>query len=182
MADDPRVLEVVEQYIRRQHLIDAAYGLLDKSGRVGAANHVAQQMDDSTKMRLDVVCTEICAIMSVPLAAVTLVNETKQLVLGACGMSHEPQDRDHSFCIFVAASGMPFQISDLDATPEELTCIPAWEERNIRAYLGRPLTIQEQTVGALCVVDFVPREWTQLDKMMLENYAAHVNGILEERT
>jgi len=180
-VDDPRVLELVEQYIRRQHMIEAAYGLLDKPGRVGAANHVAQQMDDGTKMRLDTVCSEICTMMSVPLAAVTLVNDSKQLVLGACGMSHEPQDRDHSFCIFVAASGMPFQISDLDATPEELTCIPAWEKRSIRAYLGRPLIIQEQTVGALCAVDFVPREWTDLEHTMLDNYAAHVSGILEER-
>jgi GAF domain-containing protein len=179
MADDPRVLELVEQYIRRQDIIRQAYGLLNNPGRVGAADHVASAIDQQTQDRLDTICSEVCTMLEVPLAAITLINADKQLVLGACGMSHEPMDRDHSFCIFVASSGTAFQLSDLGDA--DLTCLPAYTEKNIRAYLGRPLNVRDQPVGALCAVDFEPREWSDIEHSLLTSYAAHISAILEER-
>lgn len=97
-------------------------------------------------------------------------------------MSKETTEREHSLCIFVAASGTDFDLSDLGATEQELMCLPPYAQKNVRAYLGRPLVVHDEPVGALCLVDFVPRTWTETEKMTLTAYAAHVSSILEERT
>ena len=182
MADDPRVLDLVDQYLRRHELIKATYGLLNDPGRVGAAEHVAQVLSDETKATLDKICGEICEILNVPLAAVTLIDSEYQMIIGACGTSKQAMERGHSLCIFVAASGTDFDLSDLDVGEQELLCLPAYQKSNVRAYLGRPLVVHDETVGALCLVDYVPRAWTETEKMTLTAYAAHVSSVLEERT
>lgn len=161
-------------------MIAEAYGLLDDPGRVEATSNVADAMDERTRNTLDKMCVDLCALINVPVAAVTLLGSQRQLVLGACGMSHAPVDRDHSFCIFVAASGTSFEMSDIEEP--EIAKHPGYTKRNVRAYLGKPLVVRKQTVGALCAVDWVPREWSELDHLMLTNYAAHASSILEEKT
>lgn len=179
MDDDPRVLDLVEQYLRRRSDIKQMYGLLDDPARVGMTERVVSHLDSDLVDQLDVICNEICVVLDVPAAAVTLVDSDHQIIAGAAGIYHGKDPRDHSLCIFVAASGMQFSLSDLDK--EDLSCLPAYVEANIRAYLGRPLVVQNQTVGALCLIDFVVREWSDLEQETLTNYAAHVSGVLEEK-
>lgn len=179
MADDPRVLELVEQYMRRNSMIKAARSLLDSPGRVETANHLLEMVPPKVRRRLDAICDELCNIIKVPMAAVTLVNESEQLFLGACNLGPEPIPRDHSLCMFVAASGQSFELNDLPLKDQQ--DLPAYFNDGVRAYLGRPLMVHLQTVGSLCVVDRVPREWTELENQLLTNFAAHVSSILEEQ-
>lgn len=180
MADDPRVLDLVEQYLRRRSDIKQMYGLLDDPARVGVTQRVISHLDGDLVDHLDVICNEICVVLDVPAAAVTLVDSDTQIIAGAAGIYHGKNPRDHSLCLFVAASGTQFSLSDLEQ--EDLSCLPAYVEAHIRAYLGRPLVVRNQTVGALCLIDFLVREWTDIEQETLTNYAAHVSGILEEKT
>lgn len=176
--DDPHVLDLVDQYLRRNAIIKQAQAMLDDPERVGAANHLLT-VSPGVRTRLDRLCDEVCEIMHVPMSAVTLVNEDQQLFLGACNLGPEPIDRDHSLCMFVAASGQSFDLSSL--AQEDQQTLPAYFNDGVRAYLGRPLVVFRQTVGSLCVVDRVPRDWTTLENQLLTSYAAHVSSILEEQ-
>lgn len=181
MPDDPRVLDLVDRYLRRRDDIKQMYGLLDDPARVGEVQQVISNLDGDLIDHLDVICNEICVVLDVPAAAVTMVDGGVHIIAGASdAVDHGKNPRDHSLCIFVAASGTQFDMSDL--TTEDLSCLPAYVEANIRAYLGRPLVVRSQPVGALCLIDFIAREWTDVEKETLTNYAAHVSGILEEKT
>lgn len=180
MADDPHVLDLIQQYMHRNDIIKSAQRMLDNPGRVDAANHINAVIKEPIRRKLDALCEEICALVKVPMAAVTLVNEDQQLFLGACNLGPEPIERDHSLCMFVAASGQSFELNSLSM--EEQESLPAYFNDGVRAYLGRPLIVHRQPVGSLCVVDRVPREWTELENQLLTNYAAHASSILEERT
>jgi hypothetical protein len=113
MADDPHVLELVDAFVRQQSVINQMQNMLDNPARVDRANDVAKGITETMQIVLDKICDDLAALIKVPVAAVTLVNKDQQLVLGACGMSHAPVKRDHSFCIFVAASGTAFEMQDV---------------------------------------------------------------------
>lgn len=181
MADELEVMALVQQYLDRQGIINRAYGLLDDSARVNEAEYIAANVSKEKQVRLDELCSRICNLLEVPMTAVTLIDGKNQIVLGACGMDRDPMGRDQSLCIFVASSGLGFELGDLDVSEQDLVCLPAVRDREIRAYIGRPLVVRNQTIGALCLVDYVPRVWTEKENILLTDYALFVSNILEEK-
>lgn len=182
MADDPRVLALVQQYVERQGIIGQALGLLNEPGRVGVSQKVAANIKNFTQAKLDAICDDVALLLKVPLSTISIVDDKNTFVMGACGMNHKINERDHSYCLFVASSGMDFQIEDVGASEEQMMALQPYREMGVRAYLGRPLLVDNAAVGSLCAVDFVPRQWTQTEHMLMTNYAAHVSSILEEET
>lgn len=181
MADDPQVLEIVEQYLRRQSIIDRVHGLLNDPGRVDLASHFSTVvLSDPVQRRLDSVCADVSTMLRVPMSTASIVDGTNTTVAGAYGIDHICVERDKSYCIFVAASGMQFEIDDTGATPQQMSFLEPYVKMKVRAYLGCPIRVSDQTIGSLCAVDFEPRQWTDLDRTILSSYAEHVNSILEE--
>ena len=108
----------------------------------------------------------------VPVAAVSLVEECRQVYPGAYGL---PEDADsirqaplsHSFCKYVVINDAPLVVSDLREHP--VLCLsPSIRDFGVIAYAGVPLHGPEgEVLGSLCllarrVVDWAPEQLSTL--------------------
>ena len=126
--------------------------------------------EDETAVRavpaLDRLAALVGKLLRVPVALVSLVEETRQQFPGMYGTLPAPFDQrqtpiSHSFCQHVAATGEPLVIQDA-RLDERVACNPAVRDLNVISYLGMPLTISSgQVLGSLCAIDSVPRGWTE---------------------
>jgi len=77
----------------------------------------------------------------------------------------------HSFCKNVRAADAPFVVLDT-ATDPRVRGNPAIELYGIASYLGCPIHLSgREPIGALCVMDTVPRNWTDADIALLSRFA-----------
>ncbi|MEM6678114.1 MAG: GAF domain-containing sensor histidine kinase [Pseudomonadota bacterium] len=121
----------------------------------------------------------ISQALSVPVALVTLVGETRQVFQSQHGLG-EPwatvgeTPLTHSFCQHCVADGRPFVVEDArsNARVEQNLAV---SELGVVAYLGVPLQAPDGAViGAVCAIDTVPRAWGPQERAVLEALAASV--------
>ena len=127
--------------------------------------------------------TELAArICKAPVAMISLVDENRQWFKSKVGITVEETSRDISFC------GHAINQSDLFIVPD--ATLDKRFARNplvtsppkIRFYAGAPLiTPDGYALGALCVIDQVPRELLPDQKEALRILARHVVSQLELR-
>src|SRR5262245_32548632 len=123
-------------------------------------------------------------LLHVPVALVSLVDGERQFFKSCVGLAEPLASRrqtplTHSFCKHAVASGQPFIVSDARRHPM-VTDNPAVSESGTIAYAGIPLTTTEgHTLGAFCVVDTRPHEWTEEEIRALRSLAASVMSEIE---
>jgi GGDEF domain-containing protein len=121
------------------------------------------------------------ALIGAPLALLSLVDRDRQFFKSAVGLSPGVSDRQtplsHSFCRHVVARQAQLVVTD--AREDQLVRDnPAIDELGIIAYAGEPVTTSDgQTLGAFCVIDTEPRDWTPDELTLLRDLAA---GLLAE--
>lgn len=117
-------------------------------------------------------------------AAVTLLEPTRQRLIGAAGLG-APYDvtretpLSHSFCQYVVSDGRPLVVADARLVPE-LAGNPAIPDLDVIAYAGWPISRPaapsagdvagkqcNEVLGAVCVIDHEPREWSSRDLLAL---------------
>lgn len=108
---------------------------------------------------------------------VSLVAEDRQFFISACGLgepyaSTRETPLSHSFCKHVVVSKEPLIVTDARTMPL-LAKNPAVTDLNVIAYLGVPLVSHGEVIGALCVINNEPREWTS-DNIEVLTELAHV--------
>lgn len=116
-------------------------------------------------------------LLGVRVAFVSLVDERVNLVKSM--VSPEPPsaaepvsvDLEHSFCKFIVESGRRLVVSD--ARRHELVKDnPSVREYNVVAYAGIPIVAQQEAIlGALCVCQETPRDWSEHELEVLEELA-----------
>jgi len=120
-------------------------------------------------------------MLKVPTSMITLLERDRQLVLSHTGADGSARPRtesplDYSYCQYPVTSRQPLRIDDTARHPL-VRDNPARAKLNVGAYLGIPIiTDDDQAVGALCVVDSVPRDWSDHEVEVLEELA----GMLTE--
>ena len=118
-------------------------------------------------------------VLRVPVALVSLVDGDRQFFKSCVGLpepwaSSRQTPLTHSFCKHAVASGEPFVVSDARLDPLVRDNL-AVSELGVIAYAGIPLTTTEGlTLGAFCVIDARPREWTEEEIEILRSLAASV--------
>lgn len=124
--------------------------------------------------------TELTAVtLEVPMAAITLVEETRQFFVSAIGLPRDVARAretciDVSHCRHVVERDAPVVLEDTRAAASVMP-VPG-----IRAYAGMPLRTPEGLVlGALCVMDVTPRRWTARELRMLEAVSTLAMGEIE---
>lgn len=120
-----------------------------------------------------------------PTALVSLVDEDRQYFKSALGLgeplaSQRQTPLSYSFCQYVAASGKPLVVEDA-RTHELVKDNPAVSELGVIAYLGTPLWAEGKCIGSLCVLENQPRQWSEEDRLALQDLAATVNTEIELR-
>jgi hypothetical protein len=127
---------------------------LDDPERLGAFTGELLEAHDDPE--LHAIVTEAARMSGYPIALVSLVLRRTQFIRAQVGMPRElaisrATDRCSSFCQYVVSSNAPFEVTG--AQNDQRVSQTLVEKYGIRAYLGLPLTVGGQTLGALCVID-----------------------------
>jgi two-component system cell cycle sensor histidine kinase/response regulator CckA len=126
-------------------------------------------------------------LVNAPIALVTLIDEDRQFFLSCVGLP-EPltvarqTPLSYSLCKHLVATDEPLIISDLRVHPV-LRDDATLQSFGILAYAGIPLrTATGHVLGSFCVLDVVPRDWTQEQIEMLTTLANSAISEIELRS
>ncbi len=133
-------------------------------------------LDSPPERAFDSLTNLTCRLLRVPVSLVSLVDADRQFFKSSRGLAHPWAARrqtplTHSFCKHVVVTREPLVIVDARQHPLVMTN-EAIRDLNVIAYLGIPLRAPGgQTIGSLCAIDSVPREWTPEDLGVLAELA-----------
>ncbi len=126
-------------------------------------------------------------IFKTPVSLITLVDSDRQFFKSSCGLP-EPwatarqTPLSHSFCQYVVGRSAPLVVQN--AYEDGLVKTNgAVRDINVVAYLGVPITTPDRmhTLGSFCVIDTVPRQWTDADTELLTSLSESLMTEIEMR-
>lgn len=101
-------------------------------------------------------------LLQAPMAAVTLVDCDRVVLVSSCGLGDRSGQMplEESICQYAVAAGAPLVIEDVLNDPR-LSRHPSAAALRIASYAGAPLvTADDYAVGTICVMDSMPRSWS----------------------
>ncbi len=143
-------------------------------------------LDSPTEEAFDRLTRLASKLLQAPISTVTLVDADRQFYLSCTGIpeplaSARETPMEMSFCKHTVVLGEPLIIPDTRGHPI-VGDNPAIEGFGVQAYAGIPLlTPSGHALGTLCVMDFVPRQWTEDQVSSLTDLAAAVSTEIELR-
>ncbi|HEX7630746.1 MAG TPA: PAS domain S-box protein [Lacunisphaera sp.] len=129
---------------------------------------------------LTLLAAQICGV---PTAMVSLVDEKRQWFKSKLGISATETSRDVAFCAHtILRPHQVLEVRDAEADPRFADSPLVKQDPHIRFYAGAPLvTADGHALGALCVMDAVPRNLTVDQLAALEALSRRVVAQLELR-
>lgn len=140
-------------------------------------------LDTAPEVNFDDIVALAAQICAAPTALISLLDSDRQWFKARTGFAPHETDLDRSVCRHVVASETAVIIPDLTVDDRTAANPLVVGEDGIRFYAGVPLVTRFGTVGALCVIDMVPRaEGLSADQQVaLERLARQVVALLEMR-
>jgi GAF domain-containing protein len=130
--------------------------------------------DDLTRL-----ATYIC---KTPMAAISLIDSDRQWFKSRVNISEEQTSRDVSFCAHAILQDAPLIVPDAAADERFVDNPFVTTEMRFRFYAGSPLiSNQGYKLGALCVIDTVPRDLSAGQIAALRALSRQVTTQLELR-
>lgn len=132
-------------------------------------------LDTPPEERFDRLTRLARKMFGVPIALVSLVDEHRQWFKSRAGLEVPETPRDVSFCGHTILDDAPMIVPD--ALEDDRFCDNplVCDEPNVRFYAGAPLRAPNgQRIGAFCLMDRRPREFTEDDVLALQDLAAMV--------
>src|SRR5436190_8538172 len=133
-------------------------------------------LDTAAEESFDRLTRLAAKLTGVPATFISLVDEGGDFYKSCFGFG-EPlattrQLEGTTFCHYAIVSSGPLLIPDTMADPV-FRDVPTVQSLGVRAYAGIPLVTDEgHAIGSFCAIDFVPRQWTELDVEILTELAA----------
>ncbi len=123
-------------------------------------------------------------LLGVPASFISLVDAERDFYKSACGFG-EPlasvrELTGPTFCHYTVQRTEPLVIPDTAADPEYRD-VPTVRTLGVAAYVGVPLVVGGQTVGAFCTIDTHPRNWSSDEVEVLVELAASAQREMELR-
>ncbi len=139
-------------------------------------------LDTGPEEEFDNITKLVAFICETPIALISLVDENRQWIKSSFGFKPQDIPRKMSFCQHTISGKEVYEIPDtLKSGIFKENPFVANAPR-IRFYAGHPLTTPEgYNIGALCVVDRIPKKLNDDQKLALTTLAKHVMSILELR-
>jgi len=159
----------------------SGYSSLEEDARLAALRSY-EILDTAPEAIFDEFVRLAASIAGTPTALISLVDGSRQWFKAKVGLDASETPRDVAFCDHAIRGSEVFVVKD--ATLDErfaqnplVTNDPA-----IRFYAGAPLlTIDGHALGTLCIIDYVPREFTQAQCEALQTLSSHVMAQLDLR-
>jgi diguanylate cyclase (GGDEF)-like protein len=114
----------------------------------------------------------------VPVALITLMAEKCNWFKSAQGTSLDQEPREMSFCSHAIMGNDIFTIPDTLLDPAFADNPLVRSEPFVRFYAGHPVMYRGSPMGALCIIDVVPRQLLSSDRESLTSLAKWVEGEL----
>lgn len=132
-------------------------------------------LDSEVEVAFDRLTRLAVRLVKVPAAFVSLVDEHRDFYKSACGFG-EPlasmrELEGPTFCHFTIQSEQPLVIPDTEADPV-YRLVPTVQSLGVKAYVGIPIVVNGQVIGAFCAIDMAPHAWTTDEIEMLSELAA----------
>lgn len=132
-------------------------------------------LDTLPEERFDRLARVAKKMFEVPIALVTLVDETRQWFKSCVGLNASETPRDISFCGHAILGDEVFIIPNAKEDPRFADNPLVLSEPHIRFYAGCPLrALNGQKLGTLCIIDCKPRNLGIEDIMPLQDLASMV--------
>ncbi|MBJ6126056.1 AI-2E family transporter [Microvirga splendida] len=132
----------------------------------------------------DAIAKRVAEAFGAPIALVSMITDEQQLMPGAQGLppdldASRQVPREESVCGHVVATDEVIVSEDVTKDPR-FTNNPLVLEKGIRFYAGAPLrTSSGLALGSLCVIDMQPREFSDADRVRLQEMADSLMAQLE---
>lgn len=153
----------------------------DEAGRLAALRRY-EILDTGREPEFDDIVDLVRAVFGVPFAAVNLIDQDRQWMKAASGGDAFLCDRDDAFCSHTIRGMAPLAVPDAAADPRFAENRFVTGDAHIRAYLGAPLMSPDgYNIGALCLTDVVPRDFTPAEADLLKGFARVVMSQMELR-
>src|SRR5262249_48056357 len=115
-------------------------------------------LDTEPEERFDRVTRLAAALFDVPVAVISLVDESRQWIKSCVGLDAKESSRDASFCAHVVYNREPVIVYDTFLDKRFADNPFVTNEPRIRFYAGVPLTLDDGScIGTLCLIDRRPR-------------------------
>jgi signal transduction histidine kinase len=149
-----------------------------------AVVHATGLLDTDVEEAFDRLTRLAVRLLGIPAAFISLVDADRDFYKSACGFG-EPlaSARELSgptFCHYTVLSTTPLVIPDTAADPLYRD-VPTVRTLGVAAYVGVPLVIDGQSIGALCAIDMHPHAWSSDEVEVLVELAASAQREIELR-
>ncbi len=132
--------------------------------------------------QFDAVIAMASELFKVPIAAVTVLQRDKQVFPSSCGIEGVETARADAFCNVTVEGKEVFVVEDALEDPRFRDNPMVTGEPYIRFYAGAPIRIGKNIpIGALCLIDRKPRQFSSIDRDQLTHMAGITAGIIELR-
>jgi diguanylate cyclase (GGDEF)-like protein/PAS domain S-box-containing protein len=136
-------------------------------------------LDTQPSAAFDGVTRLAAAALRVPLLLVSLVDQNRVWYKSRVGLTLRESPRMGSFCAQAILQREPLSVRDASTDPRFAKNILVSGPTRIRAYLGIPLfTRDRQPVGTLCALDTEAREFGEVERVVLSEFAKIAEELL----
>ena len=141
--------------------------------------HSLRILDSAPDERFDRVTRMAKRLMDVDICLVSLVDSDRQWFKSKQGLDACETSREISFCGHAILEEKPFIIEDTLTDPRFVDNPLVTDNPNIRFYAGYPVHGPEgRRIGTLCLIDRLPRQFSDRDVETLKEFAALVDDEL----
>lgn len=139
-------------------------------------------LDTPAEEAFDRVVRLAAAILDVPIALISLIDDGRQWFKAKVGLDAPETPRDFAFCAHAILGNDVFVVADAALDPRFKTNPLVVGDPKIRFYAGAPLTTHDGlNLGTVCAIDRKPRTLTEEQKVLLRDLGAIVIDQMELR-
>lgn len=148
-------------------------GVLSRPSRLAAVKR-ARALLETSLVPLDRLARLVAIGSRTPIGVVSLVDADREYIVAAHGVHVRDVPVSVSLCQYVIDSGHPLVINDVAVEgPPDAT-------REVAAYAGFAVFLAGAAVGAVCVADRVPRQWSTAELDAVSDAASVITAMLAE--
>ena len=137
-------------------------------------------LDTEPEARFDELTLLASRICNTPIAIISLVDEKRLYFKSAIGLKIREIPSNHSFCIEVVKQNEPIVVKDAKEDERFQSNPLVHDNPYFRFYAAAPLVApNNQVIGTLCVIDYIPRDINLEQKEALKILARQVITQLE---
>ncbi len=154
---------------------------VDEIGRLAALRRY-EILDTEPESDFDEITALVRTIFGTSMAAISLIDADRQWFKSRLGALPGGTTRDAAFCHHTIQNAEGLAVRDAQNDPRFASSPLVTGEAACRCYLGIPLTTPDgYSVGALCVLDTTPRDFTEEEATLLRRFAHIVVKQMELR-